>query len=133
MNNRHVLRVIPEPGGERSVFAPGDGWEGSIYFRGPDNEPPCVCGACETELITGIDGNFIVDIVLQCSRCGAFNESLASSMDALRGRWINDPVITIPPGRFRTCEVGVPKGNIVWISERAMYQFEQSGDTAFNA
>lgn len=68
------LRVIPEPEpNTRSVLrAKMDG----PYFRGQDSAlPDLVCGLCSHVLATGIDRLQIIDLVLHCKNCGAFNET----------------------------------------------------------
>jgi DNA-directed RNA polymerase subunit RPC12/RpoP len=68
------LRVIPEPDPEtRSVFRKvGDG---TILFQGRLSSTAYVCGKCGEPLVVGMPLEELVNLVLGCANCGAFNET----------------------------------------------------------
>jgi len=69
--------VIREPDpGTRSVFQHiGDG---TILFQGKSGLTAYVCGKCGEPLIVGVPLEQLVNLVLGCSNCGAFNETQAA-------------------------------------------------------
>ncbi len=73
---RHVrMAVIPEPApGTRSVLV----YEGpgTVAMRSQGNVT-MECGKCGSPLLVGIKTSHVVELVFKCSKCGAFNETLA--------------------------------------------------------
>jgi len=70
------LQVIPEPDpGTRAVFQQiGDD---TILFQGTSGSTAYICGRCSEPLVVGVPLEHLVNLVLACSSCGAFNETQA--------------------------------------------------------
>lgn len=77
---RHIrLRVIPEPDPEtRSVFEKLPGAPDSVFFTGSQTMDAHVCGSCHAPLIMGLTLLQFHKLVLRCSQCGKYNETLAA-------------------------------------------------------
>ncbi len=73
------LRVIPEPDPEtRSVFQKLPGAPDSLFFTGSQTMDAYVCGNCHAPLIMGLTLLLFHNLVLHCSQCGKYNETLAA-------------------------------------------------------
>jgi hypothetical protein len=78
ITRRTRLRVIPEPDPEtRSVFQKFPGAPDSVFFTGSQTTDAYVCGGCYTPLIVGLSLAPFQNLVLCCSQCGKYNETLA--------------------------------------------------------
>lgn len=74
IKQRIVLTVIAEPDpNTRTVFEKAN--EGTIYWQGSATNIGLVCGTCAAVLVAGMRREQIVNIVLRCKQCGAFNET----------------------------------------------------------
>lgn len=73
--DKHIpLKIIPEPDpNTRAVISKGG--EDSIFFIGYQVGVAFVCGNCSAYLAIGIPKLPIPNVVLQCNKCGKFNES----------------------------------------------------------
>jgi phage FluMu protein Com len=72
------LRVISEPAqGTRAVLMSQNTDPDFIFFRGGANGREYACGGCRKVLIHGVPLSQIVNVVLQCPRCKAFNDTAA--------------------------------------------------------
>lgn len=111
------MRTIPDPEFTRSTIQ-REG-EGSVVFRGPQIGLVYVCGSCGAPVLDGVPGSHVVDLILRCNGCGAFNESPASDVARLVGKAIKGPVM-FPVGRYRiTKDIDVPE-TMVMASERSL-------------
>ena len=69
------LHVIPEPAeGTRSVLIKTN--PGLVISATDAPNVVMDCGACGERLIQGCRSNQVVNIVLRCTACGVFNESV---------------------------------------------------------
>lgn len=111
------LRTIPNPGRTRSTLVRGGG--GTVIFAGSFAGPVYTCGSCGASLIEGVRGTNIVDLVLWCSACGAYNESPAGDTQHLDPASTEAPV-QFPAGRYDlTTEIHV-RDDSVMASDRAL-------------
>ena len=79
ITRRTRLRVIPEPDPEtRSVFQKFPGAPDSVFFTGSQTTDAYVCGGCAAPLIVGLPLTTFQNLVLCCSQCGKYNETLAA-------------------------------------------------------
>jgi hypothetical protein len=70
------LHVIPEPDpGTRSVFEKVG--KGTVLFQGTSGSTAYGCGKCGEPLVVGVPLEQLVNLVLGCSSCGAFNKTPA--------------------------------------------------------
>lgn len=89
--HRHLI-VIREPDpGTRTVFVQPDGSGGTIFFQGTDSGVSYDYGSCDTPLVQGLADDAISGIVMQCNRCGAFNEFGEGDSLGLSSRQFDDP------------------------------------------
>ncbi|NOU00060.1 MAG: SEC-C domain-containing protein [Gallionella sp.] len=73
IKHKIALKIIPEPDpGTRAVFEMTN--NANILFQGFETEIGLVCGACSKVLAAGINREQIINVVLKCNQCGAFNE-----------------------------------------------------------
>jgi hypothetical protein len=72
---RHVqLQVIPEPDpGSRAVLVNLGG--GTVISQSFDGTDSLDCGKCGAPLMVGVTRSHVNGLVLQCSSCGAFNDT----------------------------------------------------------
>jgi hypothetical protein len=87
---RRILDVIPEPGQDtRAVLRHQPGWlerflpdvlasrlvpSPGPFFTG-DGPLDLLCGQCGATLASGMEEGRVQDVVFQCPRCGAFNDT----------------------------------------------------------
>lgn len=73
MTETRQLSVIRKPAeGTRAVFRKADE---EPVFRG-EGDLSFVCGGCRLPLAVGVDAGQIRNVVMQCPRCKAYNETL---------------------------------------------------------
>jgi len=78
ITERIRLVVIPEPDpGTRPVFTHGPG--DTVFFTGTGTEVSLDCGNCGASLVVGMEREQINGLVLKCSNCGCFNDTLIHS------------------------------------------------------
>ena len=112
------LTVIPDPVRTRSTLLRGG--EGTVVFRGASTSPVYTCGGCGAPLIEGVEGTHLVDLVLACNACGAFNESPATDTAHLNPSRVGGPVM-FPPGRYElTDEMDVQEGFVMAMCRRSV-------------
>ena len=77
MTEHRRLRAIPKPDETtRTVFTKTDDPD-SLFFQGEAGvDLSYDCGACGAPLAYGVRPGQLVNLVLQCGRCGAYNETL---------------------------------------------------------
>jgi len=79
ITRRTRLRVIPEPDPEtRAIFKKLPGAPDSVFFTSSQTADAYVCGGCYTPLIVGLPIAQVQNLVLCCSKCGKYNETLAA-------------------------------------------------------
>lgn len=124
------LRVIPDPGYERSTMQrEGDG---TVVFRGSRTGLSHVCGACGAVLLEGIAGSHVIDLVLRCNGCDAYNESPTLTTHHLAGKHIIGPVL-VPVGRYPILREQVIQDGTVLASEQALGGDPAGSRRRFNA
>jgi hypothetical protein len=114
---RSKMETIPEPGSTRSILQRTG--QGTVILHGPNVGLRYACGSCGAPLIDGVPGKYVVDLVLACNACGAFNESPGE--DTTRAR-MTDAVgaVAVPPGRHRLTQPLRVMDRGVFASERAL-------------
>lgn len=111
------LTTIPDPGRRRSTLVRGG--DGTMIFVGTFAGPVYTCGACGAPLIEGVRGTNLVDLVLSCNACGAYNESPAADTRHL-GPASTEAPVQFPAGRYDlTTEIHV-REDAVMASARAL-------------
>jgi hypothetical protein len=76
ITQRMSLKVIPEPDhNTRAVFMLNNDGDGTIIFAGYDVGLALTCGSCASELVVGMKRESITGIVIQCKKCGSFNDT----------------------------------------------------------
>ena len=79
ITRRSRLRVIPEPDPDtRSIFTKLTGAPDSVFFASSQTAEAFVCGGCYTPLILGLPITQFQNLVLCCSKCGKYNETLVA-------------------------------------------------------
>ena len=73
--------------------------EGTVVFEGDYSGVAYSCGGCGAVLIDGVRGEHIVDLVLACNACGAWNASPAADVRGIAPDQIERPV-SFPPGTY---------------------------------
>lgn len=111
------LKVIPDPGMTRSTLMRGG--EGTVVFHGDYSGPVHSCGGCDAPLLEGVRRTNVVDLVLLCNACGAFNESPAGELGRADTSGIEKPIM-FPAGRYDLTETITVHERQVMASERAL-------------
>jgi hypothetical protein len=90
--------------------------EGTVVFDGDYTGPAYTCGSCGAVLIDGARGEHLVDLVLSCNACGAWNASpVADIAHILPGEV--EPPVAFPPGTYElTAPITVHDG---WVMASA--------------
>ena len=77
MIRKLLLRVVT-PDVERCTI---DAADHSVAFKGDAlDAPQLCCGACEAPLVIGIDRRNLSNMIIECHRCGAFNDTREQGM-----------------------------------------------------
>ena len=114
---RIPLQTVPDPGAGRSTLVRrGDG---TLVFDGDYDGPAYTCGACGAELIRGVRGEYIIDLVLVCNACDACNLSPAADTSGIAMTTCERPV-TFPVGRYELTGSITVHDRWVMGSERAL-------------
>ena len=71
---RKILLTVVKPDSKRCLIdAPADR---TIAFVGDAVDAPTLCcGHCEAELVLGVDRRRLTNMVIECKRCGCFNDT----------------------------------------------------------
>jgi hypothetical protein len=71
---RKILLTVVKRDSERCLIdAPPDR---TIVFQGDAIDAPTLCcGGCEAELVVGVDRRRLTNMVIECKRCGCFNDT----------------------------------------------------------
>jgi hypothetical protein len=114
---RIALKVIADPGVTRSTLLRGG--DGTVVFHGDFTGPVHACGACDAPLLEGVRRTNVVDLVLFCNACGAYNESPAAELGRTDTTWIEKPIM-FPAGRYDLTEEITVHERRVMASERSL-------------
>lgn len=73
MERRILLTVVQRDPDRCLIDAAADR---TIAFRGDAVDAPILCcGECEAELVVGVDRRRLTNMVIECKRCGSFNDT----------------------------------------------------------
>lgn len=111
------LRSLPAPPPGASVLIRAG--EGTVIFDGDYTGPAYTCGGCGAVLIDGVRGAHLVDLVLSCNICGAWNASPAADPHGIDPAAVERPVV-FPPGQFELTAPATVHARWVMASETAL-------------
>lgn len=116
---RTKMDTIPDPGLSRSTLLRIG--EGTVLLKGPNSCLRYKCGQCGEVLINGVPGKYVVDLVLACNACGAFNQS--PGVDTSRRRMTDvTNVLAVPVGLHYLPEPLIARDRGLFASERALQE-----------
>jgi len=73
MERRILLTVVKRDSERCLIDAPSDR---TVAFQGDAIDAPILCcGECEAELVIGVDRRRLTNMVIECKRCGCFNDT----------------------------------------------------------
>lgn len=73
MERRILLSVVKRDPEHCLIDAAADR---TVAFQGDDVDAPILCcGNCEAELVIGVDRRRLTNMVIECKRCGSFNDT----------------------------------------------------------
>ena len=73
MERRILLRVVKRDPERCLIEAPADH---TVAFQGDAVDAPILCcGNCHAELVVGVDRRRLTNMVIECRRCGSFNDT----------------------------------------------------------
>jgi len=75
MERRILLRVVKRDPERCLIDATA---EKTVVFRGDAVDAPILCcGHCRAELVIGVDRPRLTNMVIECKRCGSYNDTRA--------------------------------------------------------
>lgn len=73
MESKTLLAVVKRDSERCLIDAPADR---TVAFQGDAVYAPTLsCGRCEAELVIGVDRRCLTNMVIECKRCGCFNDT----------------------------------------------------------
>lgn len=73
MERRIFLSVVERDPERCLIEAPADH---TVAFQGDALDAPILCcGNCQAELVVGVDRRRLTNMVIECKRCGSYNDT----------------------------------------------------------
>ena len=81
MERRILLNVVKRDLERCLIDAAADR---TVAFQGDAVDAPILCcGHCEAELVVGVDRHRLTNMVMECKRCGSYNDTLELNNGAM--------------------------------------------------